>query len=277
MSAPKLIKVRREQLEPHPLTSALPTTSAVIRELESRPSKDESQSKMDFLKDQASAFKADFAETGIVEPLDVCPHPEEKGKFYVLDGRHRVEFSDADEFQARLHAVTSAKEVILSKVLQRRSVKQGARAWFLICMFPELADTESRLGGTPYETEGVSLTAASKRYGIRIGDLCEAAKTYRAAKEANLIDWASCSVMAATPLANIRRGLASKTSLKETKNKRRPVNYATLLDTASTSFCEAFKKWDKLDSEERKAAKVSWLKARKRLPDEIRKAEEATQ
>jgi hypothetical protein len=235
MSAPKLIKVRRDQLEPHPDLANHPTAARCIEILK------ESTSDKEVQVAQATQLLARFTDStstvGILDPIHICPRADRPGHFWVLDGRHRMEGSTATEFEAWLHQESEAESIILSAFFDRRHLTQDQLAWFLINKWPDLADSEDRKGGRPKNcsaAERFSLRGVSDRYGVRLADLSQAAKLYREAKKKKRLLQTSASVACGRKLWALIAGIGYVDPNGE--NPPRPPFSTTQTDKKFRSF-----------------------------------------
>lgn len=228
MSAPRLIKVRRDQLEPHPDLANHPTAGACIEILQ-RSTAPNSDSLAEAA--QLTAMFADATATvGILDPIHVCARSDKPGHYWILDGRHRVESSTAAQFQAWEHAEKAAEEVIVSALFDRRQLTHAQLAWFLINKWPKLADTDERKGGRPPvygfsnnrpETGRFSLHSVSERYGVRREDMAQAAKVYTLAKKKKRLLETSASVACGRSFSGLLSGLGWIAEPGEEDNENR--------------------------------------------------------
>lgn len=240
MSAPRLIKVRRDQLEPHPDLANHPTATRCLEIL-----KESAAEKADQVVEATrlvALFTYSTSTAGILDPLHICPRSDRPGHYWILDGRHRMEGSTATEFEAWLHQEAEAESIILSAFFDRRNFTQDQLAWFLINKWPDLADTESRKGGRPKNCsilERFSLRGVSERYGVRQADLIQAAKLYREAKKKKRLLQTSASVACGCGLGALIRGLGYVDP--EGNNPPRPPFSAVQTDKKFRSFYRGFR------------------------------------
>ena len=209
MSAPKLIKVRRDQLEPHPDLANHPTAAQCLKLL--KAAKKKNPEGIANAEAEISRFSQLEEGVGMLDPVHVCPREDKPGHFWILDGRHRIEGSKAETFSAWVHPAEAATDIIFSALFDRRNVTKQQLAWFVILKYEDLAlKPNQRTGGRPKQTspnpERFSLKSVSEHYKIRQEDLSQAAQLYRKAHAAGNLEKISAGVWSGLTLGGLITG-----------------------------------------------------------------------
>lgn len=208
------LQIAPKDLRPHPLLGRVGMLSDLIAREVAKGNKDGEKrqihkAKAEALGEELAAIRESIREEGIKDVLKVCKSA--KGKWLILDGRHRTELAGELELATvpcKEFPESEARAIIMAAAV-RRHVSKGARAYQTVTFYPEVATEAVRGKHTP--SSAVSADDLATKTGVSKRTMEDAIWLFRAfADRPDMLVEFEPSIYAGSALEKIKGAVAAR-------------------------------------------------------------------